>query len=68
MTIQNQNTKLPKADCHFHLVDPLGFPLAEGMGYQPKPEESGTFTDFSACMQSHGISHGLAVFKYRVEA
>jgi len=49
------------ADCHFHIVDPLGFALSEGMGYQPKPEESGSFTDFSACMQSHGISHGLAV-------
>lgn len=61
MIEKDQYLKFPSADCHFHLVDPLRFPLTEGMGYQPKPEESGTFTDFTACMQSHGISHGLAV-------
>lgn len=61
MIDKKQHLQLPVADCHFHIVDPLRFPLAEAMGYQPKPEESGTFTDCSACMQSHGISHGLAV-------
>jgi predicted TIM-barrel fold metal-dependent hydrolase len=55
------NLASPAADCHFHIVDPLRFPLAEGMGYQPRAEEIGTFKDFTACMESHGISHGWAV-------
>jgi len=58
---KTQPAGIPAADCHFHIVDPLGFPLAEGLGYQPEAEEIGRFDDFMACMESHGISHGLAV-------
>ena len=53
--------KLKCADCHFHIVDPQRFPLAEGRGYQPRPDEVGTFEDFSVCMQTHNIRCGLAV-------
>jgi predicted TIM-barrel fold metal-dependent hydrolase len=52
---------LPAADCHFHIVDPQRFPLAKGRGYQPRPDEVGTFKDFSVCMQTHDIRCGLAV-------
>jgi len=61
MIEKNQYAGFPSADCHFHIVDPLGFPPAEGMGYQPRADETGTFSDFTACMDSHGISHALAV-------
>jgi len=58
---KHQNLTCPSADCHFHIIDPLRFALAQGAGYQPRPDETGTYTDFTACMKSHGISHGLAV-------
>ncbi len=53
--------KMKCADCHFHIIDPARFPLAAGRGYQPRPDEVGTFEDFSACMQAHNICCGLAV-------
>ena len=51
----------PSADCHFHIIDPARFPLAAGCGYQPQPDEVGTFEDFSICMADHHIRSGLAV-------
>jgi len=51
----------PAADCHFHIIDPARFPLAAGCGYQPRPDETGTFEDFSICMADHDIRWGLAV-------
>ena len=51
----------PSADCHFHIIDPARFPLAAGCGYQPRPDEVGTFEDFSICMADHDIRWGLAV-------
>jgi predicted TIM-barrel fold metal-dependent hydrolase len=53
--------KLQCADCHFHIIDPARFPLAAGRGYQPRPDEAGTFDDFSVCMAQHNIRCGLAV-------
>jgi predicted TIM-barrel fold metal-dependent hydrolase len=51
----------PAADCHFHIIDPARFPLSAGGGYQPRPDEVGTFEDFSSCMADHHIQWGLAV-------
>ena len=51
----------PAADCHFHIIDPARFPLAAGCGYQPRPDEVGTFEDFSICMAARNIRRGLAV-------
>lgn len=56
-----KNIDFPVADCHFHIVDPVGFPLPEGAGYKPSPEETGTAQDFAECMNDHGVTHGVAV-------
>ena len=53
--------KQPSADCHFHIIDHDRFPFSGGCGYTPRREESGTFEEVSACMEAHGITHGLAV-------
>lgn len=53
--------KLQYADCHFHIIDPQRFPLAAGRGYQPRPDEVGTFEDFSVCVADHSIRCGLPV-------
>jgi predicted TIM-barrel fold metal-dependent hydrolase len=51
----------PSADCHFHVIDHARFPFSGECGYTPRREESGTFEEASACMEAHGITHGLAV-------
>ena len=51
----------PKVDCHFHIVDPIRFPLPPEGGYRPKPDETGTAEEFAECMKTHGVSHGVAV-------
>ena len=51
----------PKADCHFHIIDPRRFPLSGGVGYHPHPGEWGTFAELSEIFQEHGIRAGLAV-------
>jgi predicted TIM-barrel fold metal-dependent hydrolase len=53
--------KQPSADCHFHVIDHARFPFSGLCGYTPQREESGTFAEMSACMEAHGITHGLAV-------
>ena len=62
MPFSNVNSfNLPVADCHFHIVDPQRFPFSEEAGYRPKPDETGTLSDFLVCMESHGVDCGLAV-------
>jgi predicted TIM-barrel fold metal-dependent hydrolase len=56
-----ENFIYPAADCHFHIIDPARFPLAAGCGYQPRPDEIGTFEDFSNCMADYHMRWGLAV-------
>ena len=51
----------PIVDCHFHIVDPLGFPLPGNCGYTPGPDETGTAQDYMVCMRTHSVTHGLAV-------
>jgi predicted TIM-barrel fold metal-dependent hydrolase len=58
-SIGNENT--PIADCHFHIVDPARFPLPGNCGYTPGPDETGTAEDYTACMRTHRVTHGLAV-------
>jgi len=43
---KNSNFTFPAAVCHFHIIDPRRFPLSAGSGYQPRPDEVGTFEDF----------------------
>ena len=51
----------PIVDCHFHIVDPVCFPLPENCGYTPGPDETGTAQDYMVCMRTHSVTHGLAV-------
>jgi predicted TIM-barrel fold metal-dependent hydrolase len=53
--------KRPSVDCHFHIIDHARFPFSGTCGYTPRAEESGTFEELSECMQTHAITHGLAV-------
>jgi predicted TIM-barrel fold metal-dependent hydrolase len=61
MLEEEHHTTLPAADCHFHIVDPEWYPLAEGMGYQPRADETGSYKEFTDCAGDNQISHGLAV-------
>lgn len=50
-----------KIDCHFHIIDLQRFPLAEGMGYHPRQDESGTFAEMCETFKLHDVRAGLAV-------
>jgi predicted TIM-barrel fold metal-dependent hydrolase len=52
---------IEKIDCHFHIIDLRRFPLAKGMGYHPRSDESGTFAEMSETFKLHGVRAGLAV-------
>jgi predicted TIM-barrel fold metal-dependent hydrolase len=61
MKDQRQNIERLAADCHFHIIDPQRFPLAENVGYHPRADETGSYEEFKDCIDAHQISHGLAV-------
>jgi len=48
-------------DCHAHIIDPARFPFADGPGYRPRPEETGTREVFSAMLDRLGAAHALLV-------
>ena len=52
---------LPAADCHVHVIDHRRFPFADGTGYTPRPDESGTVEELEACTAAHGLTHALLV-------
>jgi predicted TIM-barrel fold metal-dependent hydrolase len=48
-------------DCHAHIIDPRRFAYADGPGYTPRPDETGTREAFSAVLQAHKVEHALLV-------
>jgi len=48
-------------DCHAHIIDPERFPVPDGPGYKPRPDERGTCEDYCAVLDRHGISHGVLI-------
>ena len=51
----------PKIDCHCHIVDPVGFPYAEGVKYRPTGQEIGPLDQFEAVCATYGVAHALIV-------
>ncbi len=51
----------PGVDCHNHIIDPMRFPFADGGGYRPQPDETGTREAFAAVLDAHGMRHALLV-------
>ncbi|HYC12730.1 MAG TPA: amidohydrolase family protein [Stellaceae bacterium] len=54
-------TDLAIVDTHAHIIDPARFPFAEGPGYKPTAEETGTREMFAAVLDAHGVRHALLV-------
>ena len=48
-------------DCHLHIIDHGRFPFLPGVGYTPRPDESGTRVALAAVLDAHGIAHALLV-------
>lgn len=51
----------PKIDCHCHLFDPVAFPYAPGVFYEPAGGEIATAAYFTEVMNAYGVSHALLV-------
>ncbi|MGJ7566725.1 amidohydrolase family protein [Variovorax sp. GB1R11] len=51
----------PKIDCHCHLFDPVSFPYAPGVFYEPSGGEIATAAYFTEVMEAYGVSHALLV-------
>ena len=48
-------------DCHLHIIDHGRYPFLPGVGYTPRPDESGTREALAAVLDAHGIAHALLV-------
>jgi predicted TIM-barrel fold metal-dependent hydrolase len=48
-------------DCHLHIIDHGRFPFRPGLGYTPRPDESGTREALVATLDAHGVAHALLV-------
>lgn len=51
----------PKIDCHCHLFDPVSFPYAPGVFYEPAGGEIATAAYFRQVMDAYGVRHALLV-------
>jgi predicted TIM-barrel fold metal-dependent hydrolase len=49
------------ADCHLHIIDPQRFPFVPGVGYTPRPDESGRRELLDAVLGAHGVTYALLV-------
>ena len=49
------------ADCHLHVIDPGRFPFLPGVGYTPRPEESGPREALCAVLDAHGVTNALLI-------
>jgi predicted TIM-barrel fold metal-dependent hydrolase len=49
------------ADCHLHIIDHGRFPFRPGLGYTPRPDETGTREALAATLDAHGVAHALLV-------
>jgi predicted TIM-barrel fold metal-dependent hydrolase len=48
-------------DCHAHIIDTARFPLAEGPGYKPRPNENGPKETYCGVLDRHRAAHALLV-------
>ena len=48
-------------DCHLHIIDHGRFPFRPGLGYTPRPDETGTREALAATLDAHGVAHALLV-------
>ena len=48
-------------DCHAHIIDPARFPFADGPGYRPRLEETGTREAYCAMLDGLGATHARLV-------
>jgi predicted TIM-barrel fold metal-dependent hydrolase len=48
-------------DCHAHIIDTARFPLADGPGYKPRPNENGPKETYCGVLDGHGAPHALLV-------
>jgi predicted TIM-barrel fold metal-dependent hydrolase len=48
-------------DCHLHIIDHGRYPFRPGLGYTPRPDESGTREVLAATLDAHGVAHALLV-------
>ena len=48
-------------DCHAHIIDTARFPLADGPGYKPRPDEAGPKEAYCGVLDSHQVKHALLV-------
>jgi predicted TIM-barrel fold metal-dependent hydrolase len=48
-------------DCHAHIIDPERFRFADGPGYRPRPDETGTAEAYEAVLGANGVGHALLV-------
>jgi predicted TIM-barrel fold metal-dependent hydrolase len=48
-------------DCHAHIIDPARFPLADGPGYKPRPNEAGPKEIYCGVLDGHRVAHALLV-------
>ena len=48
-------------DCHAHIIDTARFPLADGPGYKPRPNENGPKETYCGVLDGHGVAHALLV-------
>jgi predicted TIM-barrel fold metal-dependent hydrolase len=51
---------MPAVDTHAHIYPPA-FPLPQGPGHKPEPDERKTREDYLAILGSHGMTHGVLV-------
>ena len=52
---------VPKIDCHCHILDPVGFPYADGVAYRPSGQETGNADYFVQLLDAYGVQHALLV-------
>jgi predicted TIM-barrel fold metal-dependent hydrolase len=50
-----------KIDCHCHVLDPVRFPYAPDVRYEPVAQEIGPVQQYLQVMQAYGIAHALLV-------
>lgn len=48
-------------DCHAHIIDTARFPLADGSGYKPRPNENGPKETYCGVLDGHRVAHALLV-------
>ena len=48
-------------DCHLHIIDHGRYPFRPGVGYTPRPDETGTREALAAMLDAHGVAHALLV-------